>query len=85
MLIAENIESFMLTRILAESGKKSLLSDEDLLEARALDSMGIMKLILHIEQDFGIKVEDEDIVPENFQNLNSIVAFIERKMQDRKV
>ena len=80
MRILENLEKIMLTDIAAEQGRKSLDPDEDLLERGIIDSLGIMKLITFIEETFGIKVNDEEIVPENFQNLNSMVRFIEQKM-----
>ena len=83
MRILENLEKIMLTDIAADLGRKSLDPEEDLLEKGIIDSLGIMKLITFIEQTFGIKVNDEEIVPENFQNLNSIAGFIDRKMQSK--
>ena len=83
MRILENLEKIMLTDIAADLGRKSLDPEEDLLEKGIIDSLGIMKLITFIEQTFGIKVNDEEIVPENFQNLNSIAGFIDQKMQSK--
>ncbi len=79
MGISESIEKILLTDIAAGSGKKSLGPEEDLLEHGLLDSMGIMRLILYLEENFGIKIEDDEIVPENFQTLNSMVAYVEKK------
>jgi acyl carrier protein len=81
MQIVENLEKFLLTEIATGSGKKLLDPDEDLLEHGMLDSMGIMKLIVYIEETFAITVEDVEIIPENFQNLNSMVAFVGQKIQ----
>ena len=83
MQILENIEKVLLTEIAGDSGKKSINPDEDLLEQRFVDSLGLMKLILHIENTFGIKVEDEDIIPENFQSLNSMATFVSKKIQNK--
>ena len=83
MQILEKLEKVFLTEIAVDLGKKSLVPDEDLLEQGILDSIGIMKLIVFIEGNFGIQVEDEEIIPENFQSLNSMVAFIGQKMQDK--
>ncbi len=82
-IILEKLEKVLLTEIAADSGKKSLDSDEDLLEHGMLDSMGIMKLIIYLEETFSIKVEDEEIIPDNFQTLNSMVRYLERKMQSK--
>ncbi len=83
MSVFKNLEKEMLSKIAVDLGKKSLRPDEDLLEQGILDSIGIMKLIVFIEENFGIQVEDEEIIPENFQSLNSIAAFIERKAQNK--
>ena len=85
MQILEILEKFLLAEIVAGSGKKSLDPDEDLLEQGMLDSMGIMKLIVHIEETFGINIGDEEIIPENFQSLNSMVAFVGQKMQSQQI
>jgi len=50
---------------------------DDLLEA-GLDSMGIMRLVLFIEEEFGVSLPDEEIEPDNIQTLKSIVSWIER-------
>jgi len=77
----KNIEKFLLTEIAADSGKQSLDPDEDLLGQRIIDSLGILKLVVFLEKTHSIKVMDEDVVPENFQSLNSIAKFVEQKMQ----
>ncbi len=83
MRVLESIEKFLLTEIAADSGKKSLDPDEDLLEQGIVDSLGLMKLIVFMEGTFGIKVNDAEILPENFQGLKSMVNFVEQKMRNK--
>jgi acyl carrier protein len=83
MTISQNIEKFLLSEIAADSGKQSVDPDADLLEQRIIDSLGILKLVVFLEESHGIKVNDEDVIPENFQSLNSIVKFVEQKMQNK--
>jgi acyl carrier protein len=83
MTVLEDLGKFLLAEIAVGLGKESLDPDEDLLEQRIIDSMAILKLVLFMEQTFGIEVKDEDIVPENFQSLNSTVRFVEQKMQNK--
>lgn len=83
MNILESLEKVLLTEIAVDLDKKSLAPDEDLLEQGIIDSLGIMKLIIFIEETFGITIADEEIVPENFQTLNSMVKFVEGKMQSK--
>lgn len=51
--------------------------DDDLLEA-GLDSMGIMRLVMHIEAAFGVTLPDNEIEPDNVQSLNALEAWILR-------
>ncbi len=44
-----------------------------------LDSMGLVTLISFLEEQFNIQTEDIDLVEENFESLNAIADFIERK------
>jgi acyl carrier protein len=83
MMILETLEKALLTTIAVDPGKRSLDPGEDLLEQGIIDSLGIMKLVIFMEESFGIVVADEDIVPENFQTLNSMVRFVEQKMLNR--
>lgn len=83
MKTLEVLEKFMIAEVAVDFDKKSLEPDEDLLWSGIIDSMAILKLILFMEETFGIHVADEDIVPENFQNLNDIVEFVEQKMRNK--
>jgi acyl carrier protein len=55
--------------------------DEPLLDSAggAIDSMSLWPLIVFVEERFGIKVEDTDIMQENFQTLRALTKFIESK------
>lgn len=61
---------------------ESMLSDEDsFLEKGIIDSTGIMEVIFFLEQEFGIRVDDEDMIPENLDSISRIVAFVDRKRE----
>jgi len=83
MRILEGLEKFLLTEIAVDLGKKSLDPNEDLLEQGIIDSLGIMKLVLFLEESYGIQVDDQDITPENFQCLNSMVKYVEQQLQNK--
>lgn len=80
MKILEELERFVLTEIAAGLGMDSIDPDEDLLAQGIIDSLGVITLTTFMEDTFGIQVDDEDIVPENFQSLNVLAAFVEEKM-----
>jgi len=85
MRILEELEKVLLAEIAVGLGRKSLEPDEDLLEQGIIDSLGLMKLIAFMEKTFDIKIIDEEIIPENFQCLNSMVKLVEQQMQNQAV
>lgn len=54
------------------------LGDDDELLQAGLDSMGIMRLVMFIEERFGVNLPDDEIEPENVRSLNAIARWIER-------
>lgn len=59
--------------------KRGVRKDEPLLQNGILDSLGILELVNDLEQEFGISVEDEDLVPDNFQTIECLTAFVSAK------
>ncbi|HOX25363.1 MAG TPA: acyl carrier protein [Candidatus Krumholzibacteria bacterium] len=50
-----------------------------LLDNGIIDSTGVMELVAFLEGDFGLSIADEDLVPENLDSVDNLVAFITRK------
>tara|TARA_R110002111_G_scaffold245501_2_gene307896 strand:- start:4521 stop:4784 length:264 start_codon:yes stop_codon:yes gene_type:complete len=49
-------------------------------EEGILDSMGLLFLIEFLKDEFNIETNDEELVVENFQSINSILNFVEQKI-----
>jgi acyl carrier protein len=79
MDIMEELKKFLIGEFGADFNRDSIDPDENLLMRGAIDSMGIIKLVSFMENKFGIKIDNEDIVPDNFQTLRSLTEFIEKK------
>ncbi len=52
---------------------------DSLLQRGVLDSTGVLELIGFLEREFGIRVEDEEMVPENLDGIGRAAAFVRRK------
>ena len=77
--LAEPIRSFILNSFLFGQTDYPLAADDSLLENGIMDSTGVLELISFLEQQFGIQVEDRELVPENLDSLDRLVAFVQRK------
>ncbi|TBN04421.1 acyl carrier protein [Hyunsoonleella flava] len=56
--------------------EEDLDSDTDLLGSGILDSLGMVQLIAFVEKEFMVKVPPEDMVIENFMNVDSVCAYL---------
>ena len=63
-------------------GDESPLQDDQmsLLDEGIMDSVGVMELVAFLEQDFGLQVQDADLIPENLDSVANLVAYIARKI-----
>lgn len=62
-------------------GDAAPLTDDgiSLLDEGIIDSVGVMELVAFLEQDFGLTVEDEELIPENLDSVDNLAGFISRK------
>jgi acyl carrier protein len=73
------IRQFILTSFLFTSDESALNSADSLLERGIMDSTGVLELVAFLEEQFGIDVADDELVPENLDSVNQITAFVGRK------
>lgn len=60
--------------------KMALTDDADLLSAGIVDSLGILRLVAFMEERFGVKVPDEDVVFENFQSIKAMAGYVSQRL-----
>jgi acyl carrier protein len=83
MNIMEELKKFVISEIAIDSDftQEGISPDEDLIATGVIDSLGILKLVAFMEKQFGIKLKDEDITPENLRTLSLMAKFIETKLK----
>ncbi len=75
----KSINDFVNSNFLMGSGAIKFSNDDSLIEKGIIDSTGILEMVNFIQKNFGIKINDEDLIPENLDSINSIASFITRK------
>lgn len=73
------IRKYVLENYLFTDDDSELDNNDSFLEKGVLDSTGILEIINLIEETFSLKVEDDEMIPENLDSVNNIVAYIGRK------
>ena len=75
----ETIHEFIVENFLFGDGEQ-LTNETSFLDSGIIDSTGILELITFLEETYNIKIEDDELIPENLDNLNSVAKFIEQKI-----
>lgn len=75
----EKIRTMLLENFLKGAAPETLKDNVSLERAHIVDSVRTLELIMFIEETFGFTVENDDAVPENFDTVDAIVAYVERK------
>ena len=77
--VAATIRDFILTRYLPGESPDNLRNDMPLRTSGVLDSLATLALVSFIEQEYGIEIEAHETDVDNFDRIDDIVAFVERK------
>jgi acyl carrier protein len=73
------IRAFVVDNFLFGDGSY-LKDDTSFLEERVIDSTGILQIISFLEEEFAIKINDDEILPENLDSLSNITVFLNKKL-----
>jgi acyl carrier protein len=57
--------------------ESELLGDASLTRSGIIDSTGVMEVLLFLEEQFGIKVPDNEITPENLDTIDNLVRYLD--------
>jgi acyl carrier protein len=79
--LRERIRAFLLDNYLFTADKSALGLDDSLLGRGIVDSTGMLEIIFFIEEQLGIKVKDDEMIPDNLDSVNRIAKFVESRGQ----
>jgi len=77
--IKEKIRTFIVNNFLLGVNTGNLNDSDSFLEKGIVDSTGILEVVSFIEESFSIKVEDEEMLPDNLDSINHLVNFVQKK------
>ena len=65
------------------SGRFTFTNDDSFQERGIVDSTGILELVCHLQERYGIEIADAELVPDNLDSVSKVARFVERKQQAR--
>lgn len=75
--LRSRIHDFVVSNFLFDAGDVD--DGASLMGEGIIDSTGVLELVMFVEETFGIVVADDEVLPENFDSITSLAAYVERK------
>lgn len=81
MPIETLIRNYILENFLFTDDGSQLQNDASFLEEGIVDSTGVLEMVMFVEETFGVTVEDEEILPENFDSVTQLARYVRVKTE----
>lgn len=78
------IRSFITSELLQGTGESIIGDDDQLIESGIIDSLGVMTMLVFLEDEFSLQIPGEDLVPENFASINAIATLVEHQTSKQR-
>lgn len=79
MEIGEQIRRYIAENLLFSDSDFPYPDDSSFLKNGVVDSTGVMELVSYVEKEFGVTVSPQEVVPDNFDSVSSLIKYIQRK------
>jgi acyl carrier protein len=73
------IRKFLVEEILYDRDLKDLKPTDNLIERGLLDSLGILKTVTFCEEQFGITIPDDQVLPDNMESVRAIAHLVDAR------
>ena len=79
MTIKEQLKDYIARNLLFSDNGFKYHDDDSFLEEGIVDSIGVLELVAFVDESFGVEVEDHEVTPDNFDSVNKLAAYVQRK------
>ena len=79
-IIEQEIRQFIIDNFLFGELDVMLSGDDSLLDRGIIDSTGVLELVAFLEDKYVLKVQDDELVPQNLDSVDGLVQFVNRKV-----
>jgi acyl carrier protein len=78
------INDYISRELVQDPGLLPLADETSLLESGILDSLSLLRLVVYLEERFGIMVGDADLLPENFASVEAICCYLRTREPEKQ-
>lgn len=84
MEIEAQVRKYVAQNLLFSDNGFEYDDDDSFLQEGIVDSVGVLELVLFVEEAFGVNVDDQEITPDNFDSVNKLASYIRSKVDGRQ-
>jgi acyl carrier protein len=81
MQLNDELRRFVTDNFMFGKVSNGFTDDESFLERGIIDSTGVLELVAFLEEQYGIKLHDQDLIPDNLDSINGLARFVESRRQ----
>jgi acyl carrier protein len=70
------INDYISRELVQDQALLPLDNETSLLKTGVLDSLSLLRLVVFVQDRFGVVVDDTDLVPEHFDSVDTICAYL---------
>jgi len=78
--ISQQVSDFVVNEFIGKDFSEEFSNTFSLIESGILDSLAIVKLVEFVEKKFSLEINEDDLTPENFDNIDSISSLLKSKL-----
>jgi acyl carrier protein len=75
------VRDYILENLMFSDDPSELSDEASLLDRGIIDSTGVLEVVLFLEESFGIQIKASEMLPQNFDSVDNIVAFVQRQQR----
>jgi acyl carrier protein len=79
--IKDRIRDYIAENLLFSDAGYTYDDSASFLEEHIIDSLGILELVYFVEENFGVSILDQELIPDNFDSVDKLAAYIARKQK----
>lgn len=80
--IVDIISHFIINNFLLSNQNGNIDTNKSLYENGIVDSTGVLEIVDFLEETFDIKIEDDELIPDNLDSIKKMSEFVQRKIDN---
>jgi acyl carrier protein len=78
--IERKIRQFVVDNYFFGKDEREFSDEDSFLDKGVLDSLGILTLVSFIQQEYAIQIDDQELVPDNWDSVRRVAQFVHKKL-----